>query len=62
MVLREMPWHALTGVLGWILWLQHQFSPIRPDDLHGMETQSAAKSNEAQVCHVPLGEREGIHH
>lgn len=57
-----MPGCSSTRVPGRILWLQHQCGPVRSDDLHGMETQSSGESHEAQVCNVPPGEREGIHH
>jgi len=53
-----MPGRSSARVPGRIFWLQHQCGPLRSDDLHGLETQSTGESGEAQVCHVPPGERE----
>lgn len=61
-VLCKMPGCSSTRVPGRVLWLQHQCSPLRADDLHGMETQPPGESDEAEVVHVPSGERESLHH
>lgn len=61
-VVWEMPGCSATSVPGRILRPQRQHCSIRSGDLHGMETRATRESDEAQVCYVPPGEREGIHH
>lgn len=57
-----MPRGSPACVSGRILRLQHQRGAVRSRNLHGMETQSAGQVDEAQICDVPPGERESLHH